>query len=877
MLAALLGIATTVAAFQVDTIERPGPLTAKRVAGEIVIDGRLAEAVWQGPAAITEFIQSTPDEGKPATERGEVRFAFDDEAVYVAARLFDSRPDSIMALLTRRDRESQSDMFIVYFDPYRDGRTGYEFTVSAAGVQSDGTLHNDDWSDNSWDGVWQSAVERDGQGWTVEMRIPLSQLRMHDRPDQVWGVNVGRGIGRRNEVSYLVPRLRQGSGFVSRFAELGGLDGLRPRRRLEVIPYVTGKADYAPTTAGDPFRDGSEMSPTVGGDLRLGLGGSLQLDATVNPDFGQVEVDPAVVNLSDVETFFEERRPFFVEGSNNFSFGFGGANNFMGFNWVNNEPFYTRRIGRAPQGRLPNAEYSSVPDGVPILGAAKLTGRVRGWNLGVMGALTKREHAQLADAGEQWRSEVEPLAGYGVVRLQRDVAGGRHGIGMLATHVRRDFGDEGLRSQFNSEATLLGLDGWVTLDADREWVMSGWGTLSRISGTAERIAAVQTGSTHYFQRPDASHLDLDPTRTSLTGAFGRLTLNRQRGSVLFNAAVGAVTPGYDNNDLGFIGQTDLINAHISSGYRWTRPTSWYNSARINFATFGRWDFEGNRTGGIGLWNNSNLTFKNFSSAWIGFFAQGAGTNTRGTRGGPAMARARYGELFGGWHSDGRKSLMLSVDGFVSGSAHGEGGGHGLGVEVTWRPVSNVNLSFGPEYRATSNGSQYLRTVTDPLATGTYGQRYVFGELEQRTLSANLRLNWIFSPRLSFELFAQPLISSGEYGAVKELSAPNTLDFLTYGTNGSTIDRGTGMVDPDGAGPASAFSIGQPDFTFASLRGNAVLRWEYAPGSTIFLVWTQDRSYNEALGEFRPRAAFDNLLDAPGRNVVMVKVSYWLSR
>jgi hypothetical protein len=346
---------------------------------------------------------------------------------------------------------------------------------------------------------------------------------------------------------------------------------------------------------------------------------------------------------------------------------------------------------------------------------------------------------------------------------------------------------------------------------------------------------------------------------------------------LFNAAVGLVTPGYENNDLGFIGQTDLINAHVSSGYRWTRPTSWYNNARLQFATFGRWDFEGNRTGGAGLWNNTNITWKNFSSSWLGFFAQGAGTNNRATRGGPVMARARYGEVFGGWESDGRKSLIVSVEGSLSGAAQHEGGGYGLSGEVTWRPVSNVNLSVGPEYRVNRNGSQYLSAVTDALAGATYGRRYVFGELEQRTLAANLRLNWIFSPRLSFELFAQPLISSGEYGTIKELAEPGTLEFHEYGSDGSTIDRTTGIVDPDGSGPAASFSIGQPDFTFASLRGNAVLRWEYAPGSTIFLVWTQDRSYNDAAGEFRPRASFDQLLDAPGRNVVMVKVSYWLSR
>lgn len=859
-----------------DTTSSPPPVPAVRLTAPIVIDGRLDEAAWQGPAAVQSFIQSSPDEGAPASESGEVRFAFEDHAIYVAARMYDSRPDSIMALLARRDRQNQSDFFTVYFDPYRDGRTGYRFTVSAAGVQSDGTLYNDDWEDSSWDGVWTSAVVRDAQGWTVEIRIPLSQLRMSDRSDQVWGVNVGRGIGRRNEVSYLVPRQRQGSGFVSRFATLEGLDGLKPRRRMELLPYVTGKAEFERAAPGDPFRDGSRTTPSIGADMRLGLGGSLQLDATVNPDFGQVEVDPAVVNLSDVETYYDERRPFFIEGQNNFSFGYGGANNFNGFNWVNNETFYTRRIGRAPQGRVPQAEFAQVPQGVPILGAAKLTGRVAGWNLGVLGAVTARSHAELMLEGERSRAEVEPLAGYGVVRLQRDLAGGRHGIGVIGTRLERNFADESLRGQFNSDATLVGLDGWITLDADREWVMSGWGTFSRITGSAARIAAVQAGPTHYFQRPDANHVEFDPSRTSLEGGFGRLTLNRQRGSVMFNAAVGAVTPGYDNNDLGFIGQTDLINAHVSSGYRWTRPTERYNSANVQVATFGRWDFEGNRTGN-GAWSNSNITWKNFSSNWLGFFIQGPTTSTRATRGGPEMARPWFAEVWTGWSSDFREKLAGSVELGATTMGQGDGSGYSANASLTWRPTSAITVSAGPNISRNRTGSQFLRSVDDPLATATYGRRYVFGELDQTTLAADLRINWIFSPRLSFELFAQPLISSGEYGDIKEFLAPNTLDYLRYGEGGSTLDRGEGIVDPDGDGPAPAFQIGQPDFTFASLRGNAVLRWEFSTGSTMYLVWTQDRAHSDSEGSFMPGRAFNRLVDAPGKNVVMMKVSYWLGK
>ena len=875
----LLALPLALAATPLDTVERGPdrlPLRALRLQAPIVIDGRLDEPAWQRPPEVTTFTQSSPDEGKPATERGEVHFAVDGEAFYVAARLRDATPDSILALLTRRDRGSQSDFFSLYLDPYHDRRTGYEFTVSAAGQQSDGTLYNDGWDDPSWDGVWESAVQRDAEGWTVEMRIPFSQLRMQDVAQQVWGVNVARGIGRRGEVSYLVPRLRQEAGFVSRFAELHGLDGIRPRQRFEVIPYVTERSTLQRTAPGNPFSDGSDLATSVGGDLRMGIGGAMQLALTVNPDFGQVEVDPAVVNLSDVEVFFEERRPFFVEGSSIFQFGAGGANNFMGFNWVNNETFYSRRIGRAPQGRVPAGEFRSVPQGTRILGAAKLTGRLGGWNVGMLGGATERVHARVASGGEEHAAEVEPLAGYGVLRLQRDLDGGRHGIGMLGTWTGRDFSDPSLRDQLNANALLLGLDGWATLDRDREWVLSGWGTWSRVTGTAERILALQQNATHYFQRPDAGHVEVDPTRTSLSGGFGRIALNRQKGSWLFNAAAGAVTPGYDNNDLGFIGQADLLNAHVASGYQWTTPGSWYNRARINVATFGRWDFDGNRTGG-GVWNNTNVTFRNFMSAWAGFFAQGARANSRATRGGPVMRSPAAAELFGGWQSDGRKAFTVGIEGSASFSGEQGGGGWSVSPSVSWRPASNVSLSFGPEYAVNHDASQYLRRVEDPLAVATYGARYVFGDLDQRTLAANIRANWTFTPALSLELFAQPLVSSGRYRRIRELRAPRSFDFLDYGMEGSTIDRESGTIDPDGEGPAAAFQVGQPDFTFASLRGNAVLRWEYAPGSALFLVWTQDRSLGSDDGRFRPGSSFGDLLSAPGRNVLLVKASYWLGR
>jgi hypothetical protein len=858
-----------------DTAPRPR-ITAVRIAEPVTLDGRLDDAAWRGAASLSTLVQSTPTEGAPASEATEVWIGYDDAALYVAARLRDRSPDSVLALLTRRDRGGQSDFFSLLIDPLGDRRTGYEFTVSAAGVQSDGTLYNDDWSDSAWDGVWESAVRRDGEGWSVELRIPLSQLRVAPAGSVLWGVNVSRGIGRRNEVSSLVPRLRQGSGFVSRFAELLGPESLTPRRRVELLPYVTGRAEFLPTSLGNPFHDGKRTTPAVGGDFRLGLGRGFQLDGTINPDFGQVEVDPAVVNLSDVEVFFEERRPFFVEGINVFRFGYGGANNFMGFNWVNLDPFYSRRIGRTPQGQLPSSQFREVPQGVRILGAAKLTGRLGAWNVGGISALTQRAHARLSDGLEEQRAEIEPLAGYGVLRAQRDFAGGRHGFGVLGTVTHRDFQDEGLRNQLDATAQIGGIDGWVTLDQQRTWVMSGWGAVSRVTGTAARLQALQESALHYFQRPDADHVEVDPAATEMTGSFGRLTLNKQNGSMLFNAAVGAVSPGFEANDLGFVGRTDVLNAHVSTGYRWTKPTGVINAARYSTTVFATWDFAGTRTG-TGWWHNANVTWKNFSNTYIGGTVNPASTNVRGTRGGPAMASPGGFEVFGGMSSDGRKPLIFEIEAAASRYAGGERTYHRLTPDVSYRPASNLTVSFGPSLELSRNPAQYLQSAGDPTAASTYGRRYLFGDLDQRTLSGNFRVNWILSPKTSLELFAQPLVSSGKYLAVRELRTPGTFDFRDFGTEGSTVDREQGVVDPDGAGPAAAITIGQPDFTFASLRGNAVFRWEYSPGSTLFLVWTQQRSLADQDGRFAPGQAFDRLLSAPGQQVLMMKLSYWLSR
>lgn len=854
----------------------PSAVHAVRLATPIRVDGVLDEAPWQAQG-MDRFIQREPQQDSAPTERTVVWVAFDDEALYVAARMYDSHPDSVRAFLARRDRWSESDRFNVWIDSYNDDRSGFYFGLNAAGTQYDGTMFNDEWDDDSWDGVWTGAVRRDAEGWTAEFRIPYSELRFRPNDQQVWGINFNRFVARKNERDYVVFTPRNGSGYVSRFPDLVGLQGLNPPSRLAVIPYATTRTIFAPSVAGDPFFDGSSAEVSVGADAKVGIGSNLTLDATINPDFGQVEVDPAFVNLSDAEFVFQEKRPFFVEGSNTFNFGYGGANNFWGFNWGGASFFYSRRIGRSPRGGA-SGDFVDTPDGTRILGAAKLTGKVMGTaNLGVLTSLTRREFARTSTAGVGDETEVEPLASYTVARLQNEFNGGRQGLGIIATFAGRSFDDQSLRDVTNSSSLGLGIDGWVTLDHDRRWVLTGWTGFTNINGSADRIAAVQRGSVHYFQRPDASEVDYDPTRTSLSGWASRVLLNKQKGSWRFNGAVAAISPGFDQNDLGLNSRTDLLNAHAVLGYQWSTPTTWYQEARTDFGSYQTRDFAWNTTS-IGYFDMGFVQFKNYQSINWSLFYSPSTLNPRLTRGGPMLRSPRSLNWNLNYGTDSRKrlsaSMYVSHDGTLEG-LHDDSWNTGANLE--YRPSTSLTVSAGPDLSFNKTAYQNVGSYADATATETYGARYLFGDLDQTTLLANIRANWIFSPRLSLEVFAQPFVSSGDFSQIRALSRAGGSAFLAFGQDGSSTQTevaGDVTVDADGAGPAPSYDVGNPDFTFASLRGNAVVRWEYTPGATIFFVWTQDRAYGESVGDFRPGHSFNSLFDEKPRNIFAVKATYY---
>lgn len=848
---------------------------ALRVNNHVNLDGNLSDPAWQRPG-YSDFTQRDPDEGASPSQKTEVWFAYDDAAFYVAARLHDTAADSIISRIGRRDADLNCDAFFVGIDSYHDKRSAFYFGVSPGGSIADGTIYNDENDDDTWDGVWSVATTIDDQGWIVEMRIPYSQLRFRQMDEHVWGINCLRIIERRKEEDWLVMVPKKESGGVSLYADLVGIRNIEPPHALEILPYAVSSGTFKRSEAGNPFNDGKDFNGNFGADIKWGIGNNLTLNATINPDFGQVEVDPAIVNLSQFETFFEEKRPFFIEGSNFFDFGRGGVNNNWGFNWGSPDYFYSRRIGRQPRGDVQHDGFTDIPNRTTILSAGKLTGKLSDtWSIGAIEALTEREYGTTDSSGVRFSDVVEPFTSYSVVRTLGEFNEGKQGLGFLGTASVRNLNQPYLVDNFNHGSYTFGIDGWTRLDSNQMWAVTAWASATHITGSKQRMIDIQHSPLHYFQRPDVS-LGLDSNATSLTGYAGRVAVNKQKGSWLFNSAIGIISPRFDSNDLGFMFNTNLINGHVVVGYRWTDPDGTFRRKTINVATFRNYEFGGSKTG-EGYFVFLDTQLMNFWGLGGNLLYNPPILEGRSTRGGPFIQTTRYyGNNF--WiETDSREPLVF---GYEHSLGRNEAGASFVEFfpSVTWKPTSNISVRFSPRFWHDIIAGQYVTQLDDPTAAATFGRRYVYAKLDQKEVSASIRLDWTFTPQLSLQLFVQPLVSVGKYYQFKELARPRTFPDYKYGENASTISFAGGAytVDPDGPGPASQFSFDNPDFNYKSLRGNAVLRWEYLPGSTLYLVWTQNRENTEDPGEFRFHRDFGKLLSSNAENVLLLKVAYWLN-
>jgi hypothetical protein len=853
-------------------------IQAARLQGDVKIDGHFDESAWALAEPATRFTQTDPAEGQPATERTEVRVLIGSDAVYIGARLYDGEPSLVKAALARRDNDVEADEFDVYLDTFHDHLSGVRFRVTPGGATLDGILGSSAQSsseDDSWDPIWESATQVDSLGWTAEIRIPLSQLRYSSTQNGTWGIQLYRKILRKGEEDWFafVPKTEVSG--VSRYGHLVGIGPLTAQRRLELSPYVLARADYAPAAPGDPFQSGHEYHGSAGMDFKYGLTSDLTLNATVNPDFGQVEVDPAVVNLSAFETFFPEKRPFFVEGADVFRFGGIRANNSFGFP----EFFFSRRIGREPQRQVQNENVSflDAPTETSIRAAAKLSGRTRsGWSLGVLDAVTSGENARYIDgAGFPVTTPVEPLTNYFVGRVRKDLRGGNTTLGLMGTAVNRDEKEPDLSSVLRGKAYLAGVD-FTNSWANRAWSLDGSIGLSTVQGTPEAIARTQRSSARYFQRPDATSFHYDPTRTSLTGYAYQLALGKNSGRHWLGGLVyQEVSPGFESNDLGF--QSDASQRGISTAlqYKETRPGKVLRNYGIFPFTNHQWNFDGDL-----LYGSYGLIFSGQMRSFWDFELRGDYTppiyDDRLTRGGPVAKAPTFWDVRLTLNSDSRKTTRLSANLTQSWTAAKE---HQTKADLTlsMRPSPALRLSLGPTLLLNRTLSQYVTAVPDPVAASTFGSRYVFATLNQTEVSMVTRLDWTFTPTFSLQLFLQPLISGGDFTQLKEFASPRTYDFAVYGRDkGLATPTAAGtLIDPGDGG--AAFTVPGQNFTIRSLRANAVLRWEWRAGSTLFLVWQQNRDNDVDIGTVRlSRDVGAVFSGGESRNVLAVKASYWLS-
>ncbi|MBT8462160.1 MAG: carbohydrate binding family 9 domain-containing protein, partial [Gemmatimonadetes bacterium] len=747
----------------------------------ITVDGRLDDAAWREAHYFADFLQKEPEQGAAPTERTEIAFVYDGGALYVGARMLHQDPSNIARVMTRRDEMGNVETLAVSLDTYLDRRTSYSFAITAAGVRIDwynpaDTEHRRDFTYNP---VWEARVQQDSLGWTAEMRIPFSQLRFNETGQ--WGFNVNRWIPSKNEDLYWVSIPRDEAGWASRFGDLTGIEDVESSRRMELMPYVASDTRVSSRELvddDDPFAGQTQFDGRIGADFKMGLGSSLTLDATVNPDFGQVEADPAVVNLSAFEVTFDERRPFFVEGAQ--MLGGGGENGGR----MGPQFYYSRRIGASPHG-WPDAEFVDRPDATTIVGATKVTGRLAsGLSVGVLGALTSAEHARTYDSGLDRFEDVgvEPMVGWGVLRLQQEVGESGSTIGLTATGVKRHFGNdtEILRYEMNEQAFTGGGDFLVKLSGNR-YEVSGHIGLSYVGGDSSAIANVQTASAHYFQRPDQDHVTFDPERTSLFGTSASVQARKIEGEHwLWEAGVWGDSPNFELNDVGVIRQADDIATWGNVTYRETVPGRVFRSYSLTANTMNGFNFGGvhkqarfNLFAGSQLWNywRTNLRFAYNAPV----------QNDRLTRGGPLMGQPAWGSINARLANNFTSSTRWDVS-FMWGNLN-QGNDWFLDFGIGFEPSDRFAFRVAPGVSWMTNRRQYY-TVLDRDTDRTYGERYIFSTVDQKTVSMQLRANYSFTPDLNLEFYAEPFAASGKFSRFGELPEARSFDLREYGTDGT---------------------------------------------------------------------------------------------
>ncbi len=841
-------------------------MLARRIAGNAVqMDGVLDDEVWGSAAFAADFQQKGPDRGFPAPERTEIAFLYDEDALYVGARMFSRHPEELRSLVRKRDDPANAERLLVSLDTYLDRRTAYTFGVTAGGVRVDYYHPRDDElaRDNSFDPVWEARTVIDSLGWTAELRIPFDQLRFGGEQAQTFGVNVRRWSPERFLNVYWVVVPLYESGWASRFGTLAGMEAIEPERRLAVRPYVLGGATFPdiPLPAGAAGLE-ERFETRVGGDLSMGFGSNLTLEATFNPDFGQVEADPAEVNLTAYETFFEERRPFFVEG-NQLLRGQGP------------DYFYSRRIGAIPMG-IPVGDAVHAPTASMIYGASKLTGRLEsGLSVGSLVAVTAAEQARVysAESGDISAIDISPTTFFGVGRVEQEIGDNGTTAGLILTGVNRSMQALSPMAAILPGTAISGGGDWNVRLPGGSYELTGYAGFSHVAGTVPAILRVQTSSARFFQRPDAGHVSLDSTATSLTGYTAGLGIKKVRGENWLWEGGGSIeSPGFELSDAGILPTADDMDVFAGATYRQPRASGPVKEFSVSGYLNSGWNLGGTRQ-----YTTPSLyargTLPNF---WRGFAHIAWDTRALSddlTRGGPLMGT--------GSALSGRLGLLSRFGAptqwsFVTSTYFDEFGGWNLSINggLTVQLEDRFELSLWPGYTRGTDSRQYYGTL-DGGGDATYGRRYVFSYLERSEIYTQIRLNFGVTRQLGLELYVEPFASSGRFFDFGELVEAGGRDVRTYGQDGTTIEPGEdgSFIVTDGE---DTFVLWNADFHVRSFRTNAVLRWEWSAGSTFYLIWQQNRwSYANRADAAGPASLFRSVGDT-GEHVLVAKLSYWFS-
>jgi hypothetical protein len=848
--------------------------TTRRTEQPPQLDGRPEEACWNAVEWSTDFVQWQPTEGQPPTYQTAFKILYDDHFLYIAYRCFDAEPQHIENQLARRDN-FPGDWVEINIDSYLDHRTAYSFTSSVSETRGDEFVSSDgDSWDGSWDPIWTLTTHVDAQGWTAEIAIPFSQLRFVDQEEQVWGIQVQRRLFRKEERSLWQPKQKAQRGWVSRFGELRGIRGVRPQRQVELLPYGVTRGESFEKVPNDPFRDGKDMGLEAGMDGKIGVSSNLTLDFTVNPDFGQVEADPSEVNLSAFETQFSEKRPFFIEGNSILDFQVSPA--ITGGDFSADNLFYTRRIGRPPHGdpEVPAGQFADIPSTSSILLASKLTGRTgNGLSLGALESVTGEERASIGGPGiAQHEQAVEPLTNFFVGRMQQDLSGGNTRFGGMLTSVHRKL--NGTELGFLPQAAWTGGLDFYHAWHDRAWYVTANAAASRLSGSTQAMLLAQTASARYFQRPDNDYAEVDSARTSLFGHAGNLALGKTGGKRLrFETGGTWRSPGFEINDIGYMRHADEVTQYGWMQYSKRNPFSIFREFYLNTNEWLRWD-----CGGTSLLQqgnaNFNLTFKNFWSCGGGATRAWHHRSNTALWGGPSMLLPGQWSSWAWVNSDSRQPLSAEMGAsFTNSDAHSLRYRDAY-VSLRWRPTNAVLVRLDPSYSHTVDELQYVTTARNAGAP-----RYLLGTIDENTAALTFRLDVTLRPNLTVQYYGAPFLANGSYSEFKQVTAPHASGyedrFHVYGPGEIQATGNTYQVDENRDGTVD-YAFRDPDFEVRDFNSNLVLRWEYQPGSLLYVVWSQARSSFVADGRLALREDVSALFDVQPHDVFLVKLSKWFS-